>query len=258
MTLAIVSAMREEMRALLPHVRSARIVRCAGRDFHLGELGGQDAVLVLSGIGKVAAAATASLAIDRFGARRMLFTGVAGGLGQGVRVGDVVLAEALLQHDLDVSPLFPRWEVPLTGRARFDTDHAQRTGLAEAAQTVLRRPSPALAALTGLAGLGPAAPRLHRGLVVSGDRFVSSAAESDALRQALPDALAVEMEGAATAQVCADFGVPLSVLRTISDRADDAAHVDFSRFIEEVAAEFSRDIVLQWLAAAPLQRESGA
>lgn len=257
MTLAIVSAMREELRALLPHVQGARVMRWAGRDFHVGELGGQSAVLVLSGIGKVAAAATASLAIDRFGAQRMLFTGVAGGLGEGVRVGDVVLAEALLQHDLDVSPLFPRWEVPLTGRARFPTDEAHHAGLAEAAQTVLQRPSPALAALTGLAGLGPAAPRLHRGLVVSGDRFVSSTAESDALRQALPDALAVEMEGAATAQVCADFGVPLSVLRTISDRADDAAHVDFSRFIEQVAAEFSRDIVLQWLAAASLQRESG-
>ena len=258
MTLAIVSAMREELWALLPHVQGARVVRCAGRDFHVGELGGQSAVLVLSGIGKVAAAATASLAIDRFGAQRMLFTGVAGGLGEGVRVGDVVLAEALLQHDLDVSPLFPRWEVPLTGRARFPTDEAQHAGLAEAVQTVLQRPSPALVALTGLAGLGPAAPRLHRGLVVSGDRFVSSTAESDALRQALPDALAVEMEGAATAQVCADFGVPLSVLRTISDRADDAAHVDFSRFIAQVAAEFSRDIVLQWLAVAPLQRESGA
>ena len=259
MTLAIVSAMREELRALLPHVQGARVVRSAGRDFHVGELGGHPAVLVLSGIGKVAAAATASLAIDRFGAERMLFTGVAGGLGEAVRVGDVVLAEALLQHDLDVSPLFPRWEVPLTGRARFHTDEAQRTGLAEAVQAVLRRPSPALAALaalTRLTGSVPAAPRLHHGLIVSGDRFVSSTAESDALRQALPDALAVEMEGAATAQVCADFGVPLAVLRTISDRADDAAHVDFSRFIEEVAAEFSRDIVLQWLAAAPLQRQS--
>jgi adenosylhomocysteine nucleosidase len=80
--------------------------------------------------------------------------------------------------------------------------------------------------------------------VVSGDRFVSSAAESAGLRAALPDALAVEMEGAAMAQVCADFGCPLGVLRTVSDRADDSAHVDFGRFVADVAAEYSRDIVL--------------
>jgi adenosylhomocysteine nucleosidase len=87
------------------------------------------------------------------------------------------------------------------------------------------------------------APRLHHGLVISGDRFVATGAESDALRAALPEALAVEMEGAAVAQVCTDFARPFGVVRTVSDRADDAAHVDFPRFIDEVAAEFSRDIV---------------
>ena len=242
MTLAIVSAMREELRALVPHLEAPRIQRCAGRDFHLGRLAGHDAVLVLSGIGKVAAAATAALAIDRFGARSLLFTGVAGGLGTGVCVGDVVVADELLQHDLDASPLFPRWEVPLTGRSRFATHAAHAAALEEAAQVVLRAPHP------GRAAFGLAGARLHRGLVVSGDRFVSTAAESAALRAALPDALAVEMEGAAVAQVCTDFDVPLSVLRTISDRADDAAHVDFGRFVEQVAAEFSRDIVMGALA----------
>ena len=242
MSLAIVSAMREELRALVPQLTGARVQRCAGRDFHVGTLAGRPAVLVLSGIGKVAAAATAALAIDRFEARSVLFTGVAGGLGQGVGVGDVVVADALLQHDLDASPLFPRWEVPLTGRARFATDVPRRTLLEQAAREVLQAPHPALA------GFGLAATRLHTGLIVSGDRFVSSAAESQALRAALPDALAVEMEGAAMAQVCADFGIPLAVLRTVSDRADDTAHVDFGRFVAEVAAEFTRDIVHAALA----------
>jgi adenosylhomocysteine nucleosidase len=242
MTLAIVSAMREELRALLPLLAGARVQRCAGRDFHVGELAGRPAVLVLSGIGKVAAAATAALAIDRFHARSVLFTGVAGGLGAGVGVGDVVVADALLQHDLDVSPLFPRWEVPLTGRARFATEVSRRALLEQAALEVLRAPHPMLA------GFGLSATRLHTGLVISGDRFVSSAAESQALRAALPDALAVEMEGAAMAQVCADFDVPLVVMRTISDRADDTAHVDFGRFVAEVAAEYTRDIVHAALA----------
>ncbi|MBN8489311.1 MAG: 5'-methylthioadenosine/adenosylhomocysteine nucleosidase, partial [Burkholderiales bacterium] len=82
-----------------------------------------------------------------------------------------------------------------------------------------------------------------------GDRFVSSAAECARLQAELPDALAVEMEGAALAQVAHDFGRPCAVLRTISDRADDDAHVDFPRFLREVAAEYSRDIVLAALAA---------
>jgi aspartyl-tRNA(Asn)/glutamyl-tRNA(Gln) amidotransferase subunit A len=109
-----------------------------------------------------------------------------------------------------------------------------------------------------LARFGLAATRLHTGLIVSGDRFVSSAVESQALRTALPDALAVEMEGAAMAQVCADFGIPLVVLRTVSDRADDTAHVDFGRFVAEVAAEFTRDIVHAALARIPGGSSSGA
>ena len=64
---------------------------------------------------------------------------------------------------------------------------------------------------------------------------------------ALPDALAVEMEGAAVAQVCADYGVPFAALRTISDRADDDAHADFSRFIRQVASHYSLAMLAQWL-----------
>ena len=94
-----------------------------------------------------------------------------------------------------------------------------------------------------LSGFGIARPRLHEGLVVSGDRFVATAAESAALRTALPDALAVEMEGAAVAQVCADFGLPFALLRVISDRADDSAHVDFLAFTREVACVLTRLVV---------------
>ena len=235
--IAIVSAMREEMRALLPLLQDARIERRAGREFHLGRLDGHEAVLVLSGIGKVAAATTASMLIDRFEVRALLLTGVAGGLGDGVKVGDVVIARTLLQHDMDASPIFPRFEVPLTGRSHFPADAGLCAALASATRSVLSAPHAALARF-GIEG-----PRLHEGLVVSGDRFVSSARESAVLRAALPDALAVEMEGAAVAQVCADLCCPFAVLRTISDRADDAAHLDFTRFIAEIAAEFSRDIV---------------
>jgi adenosylhomocysteine nucleosidase len=218
---AVVSAMREELRELLADLAGARCERVAGRDFHFGSIDGRPVVLVLSGIGKVAAAATTALLLDRFEIDALLFTGVAGGLAPGVAVGDVVLARELLQHDLDASPIFPRYEVPLTGRSRFTADAALTQALAQ-----------------GCTGV-----TVHEGLIVSGDRFVSTNRESAALRAALPDALAVEMEGAAVAQVCADFGRPFAVMRTVSDRADDAAHVDFPRFVNEVASGLTRRIV---------------
>lgn len=215
--------MREELHALHEDLQNATVQRVTGRDFHLGRLHGHDVLLVLSGIGKVAAATTAALLLDRFEVEAVLFTGVAGGLGDGVNVGDVVIGDALLQHDLDASPIFPRWEVPLTGTSRFAADARWSDTLARAALA------------SGHA--------VHRGLIVSGDRFVSTSAESAALRAALPDALAVEMEGAAVAQVCHDFARAFAVMRTVSDRADDSAHVDFPRFVADVASGLTRRIV---------------
>lgn len=229
-TTAIVSAMHEELAAVLALMPDERKQVVAGREFWRGHLHGHDVVAVLSRIGKVAAATTATALIERFQVGRIVFTGVAGGLAPGVKVGDVVVADSFLQHDMDASPLFPRHEVPLYGTSRFASD-AVLTDLLEAA---------ARKALPGAS--------LHRGLVVSGDRFVATTAESRALQAALPEALAVEMEGAAIAQVCHDYGVPFAAVRTVSDRADDEAHVDFVRFIQEVASRHSAAIVQALLA----------
>lgn len=237
--IAVLGAMHEELHALIGSLQAPRTTRIAGRDFHAGTLHGQAVLLALSGIGKVAASITATLALQHFGARALLFTGVAGGLGEGVAIGDLVVADALLQHDLDASPIFPRHEVPGTGLARFATDAAASDALEAAVRECI-----------GVRAFGDRTPAVHRGLVVSGDRFVSTAAESTALRARLPDALAVEMEGAAVAQVCHAFGVPLAVLRTVSDRADDDATGDFVRFVAEVASVYSREVVHAWLRRA--------
>jgi adenosylhomocysteine nucleosidase len=175
---------------------------------------------------------------------------VAGGLARGVRVGDVVVARQLLQHDMDASPLFPRFEIPLTGRSRFESDRRLSDALAAAASRCLDRADD-LIGTQHLLDFGIDRPLLHRGLIASGDRFVASLAHGDELRAALPDALAVEMEGAAVAQACADFERPFTVLRTISDRADDSAHLDFGRFIDEVASVYTRVIVEDWLKHLP-------
>lgn len=243
---AILSALPQEQHGFIELLQNPRKVTHAGRDFWLGSLHGQPVVLALSKIGKVAAAITATALIERFGVERIVFTGVAGGLGAAVNVGDVVVATDFVQHDLDASPLYPRYEVPLYGRTRFDSDAALTALLFKAVCGAL-----AAGSKSGITRRFPEA-RVHRGLIASGDRFVSGARESRALQSALAGAghevLAVEMEGAAVAQVCLDYGVSFAAVRTISDRADDSAHIDFPRFVEQVASGYAHAIVEQFLA----------
>jgi adenosylhomocysteine nucleosidase len=87
------------------------------------------------------------------------------------------------------------------------------------------------------------APALHFGDIASGDQFINSIEKRDEILSLLPDVLCVEMEGAAVAQVCLEFGTPFTVIRTISDTADHNARVDFGKFIVEVANAYSRAIV---------------
>ena len=155
----------------------------------------------------------------------------------------MVVATELIQHDLDVSPLFPRYEVPHYGKARFDCDPVLSALLFEASCNALAHES--------LASHGYADACVHQGLVASGDRFVCGAGESRMLHDTMAGAghavLAVEMEGAAIAQVCLDYGVPFAVMRTISDRADDSAHVDFPDFVEAVASRYAQAVIENFL-----------
>ena len=239
MITAILSALAEEQQGLLARLQQPQKISHAGRDFWQGVLHGQPVVLALSRIGKVAAATTATALIERFKVSRIVFTGVAGGLAAGVHVGDVVVATEFLQHDLDASPIFPRFEVPLYGQTRFRCDEALTALLFEASRAGLAGP----AHETGVCS----AASVHRGLIASGDRFVSGQVESQALSAALMgcghEVLAVEMEGAAVAQVCFDYGVPFAAARTISDRADDQAHVDFPVFVKNVASLYAQAMV---------------
>jgi adenosylhomocysteine nucleosidase len=280
---AILSALLEEQRGLMELLEQPYKVRHAGRDFWCGTLHGQRVVLALSKIGKVAAATTATTLIERFGVQRIVFTGVAGGLGAAVNVGDVVVASDFLQHDMNAAPLFARYEVPLYGKTRFDGDAALTDLLFNAACTALRARGQAAGADEAASAAGTASAdsggvraraisgaqsgqqpcamlrfpeaRVHQGLIASGDRFVCGADESRLLKDALNDAghavLAVEMEGAAVAQVCLDYGVPFAAVRTISDRADDSAHVDFPRFVDEVASRYAHLIIERLLLSLP-------
>lgn len=245
--IAIMAAMQEEMVGLTSALSDARNINNGSRQFTTGTVHGQPVVLVLSRIGKVAAATTATALVERFDVSAIVFTGVAGGLASGVNVGDMVVASEFIQHDMDASPLFAPLEIPLYGRAIFPTDSGLTQSLRAAAQGLLNNLSQWIATET-LHALHVQSPKVHSGLVLSGDRFVSTSSESQALQKRLPLALAVEMEGAAVAQVCLDYGVPFAAVRTISDRADDHATIDFSRFIQEVASRYTSALIGAWMA----------
>jgi adenosylhomocysteine nucleosidase len=245
MTLAILSALADEQRGLLDALRQSVRVSHAKRDVWRGRWHGQEVVLALSGIGKVAAASTACSLIETFGVTELVFTGVAGGLASGVQVGDAVIGQTFLQHDLDARPLYERYEIPLYGRQTFDADAVLSQQLRQAIEQ----------AACDL----PETFSIHEGLIISGDQFISDAAVCARLREdvraAGQEPLAVEMEGAAVAQVCFDHEVAFAAVRTISDRADDNAHLDFSKFVKTVAGPRATAILAQLLALR--QQRSG-
>ncbi len=249
--IGIVAALHDEIAGLIQEMGPDVVVHHVGqRDYHVGVLYGQRCVVVLARIGKVAAAATTVTLIREFDVQEVIFTGLAGAVAPHVRVGDVVVAQTLLQHDLDASPLFAKYEVPLLGRSYFDADATLSDRLAQCAHDYLNRDfvhhiDPDVKKQFSLN-----APSVHRGAIISGDQFVGDAQRVQVLRDALPDALCVEMEGAAVAQICYEYDIPFAVLRTISDAANDSASIDFSAFLKHVARVYSAGVLRRYLSGS--------
>jgi adenosylhomocysteine nucleosidase len=250
MRLGVISAMFEEQQGLVEAMQSPYKLIHGMREYRLGQLWEIDAVCVLSRIGKVAAAMTATTLVEKFGVTHILFTGVAGAGDKSVNVGDIVVAESLVQHDLDASPLFPRFQVPLTGLAHFRPDHQLSLRLTGAAHDFLEQDFSSVIDAADRNEFRLSQPRVHRGLVASGDQFVSSREALEQVNHALPGLLAVEMEGAAVAQVCYEMGIPFAVIRTISDNANEDAATDFMRFVNSVAAQYAFHIVRRFCLAS--------
>ena len=220
-----------------------RAVEAGLRTFYEGTWAGQEIVLVLSRVGKVSAAATTLLLLERFGCSHIVFTGVAGAVDPRLHIGDVVIADRLVQHDMDATPLFPRYEVPLTGQSHFASDMRLTDALSNATRHFVSLDVEEVISPSDRASFRLGQPIVHRGLIASGDEFIDSRNKLAELKSAFPALLAVEMEGAAVAQVCFEFGVPFAVVRTISDGANEEAPVDFLQFIERVAARYAFGIV---------------
>ena len=249
MRLGIISALQEEQQGLVEAMQGPAKLIHGMREYTRGRIGAIEAVCVLSRIGKVAAATTATMLIERFGVTHIVFTGVAGAGQAGVKVGDIVVADALAQYDMDASPLFPRFEVPLTGISHFQSDLDLSNRLADSAARFLELDFAQAVDAGERRQFRLERPRLHRGLIASGDQFISSAQRIQTLGSELPGLLAVEMEGAAVAQTCFELGVPFAVIRTISDNANEEAATDFMRFVTSVASRYAFHIVTRFCHA---------
>lgn len=242
----IICAMEEEIRLLTQDMSAEKTTEIAGRTFYEGLLYGKEVVLVQSRIGKVAAASTATTLIDRFQVDCVIFCGTAGGVAPELNVGDVTVADKLVQHDFFTGTEWFR--IPLLEISYFETDKALSDGLHRAVEEYIRTKMREEIPQEYLDDFKIVAPKVSVGTIASGDQFICDSAKNKQLAEQIDNLQCVEMEGAAVAQVCYEFGVPLAVLRVISDSANDDSNVDFGKFIEEAACHFTRGSIKAFLS----------
>ena len=242
MPIGIMSAMREEIAALIEMIETRERVVKGMRTYYRGRLWDKDVVLVFSRWGKVASATTATHLINDFKVSEILFTGVAGAIDPSLKIGDVVVGQEMFQHDMDASPILDRFEIPLLGKKSFSTDPRKNLLLQTAVKKFLQQKEDFISS-SKLSFFDISDPKGTVGHIASGDQFISDSDEIVRIRTSLPGVVCVEMEGASVAQVCYEYQVPFNIVRTISDNANDNSHIDFPRFASEVASRYAQGII---------------
>ncbi len=228
--IGIITAMSNELAMLLEKAEISETKTIGGVDYNIGTLEGQDVVLVQGGIGKSMAAAGTTVLINEFHVESIIFTGIAGGVGDEVQVLDEVIATDLVFHDYgnQTNDGFV-WDaaagVNEDGTIPVDEELSKKAY--EAAVSVLGE------------------DHVFQGRIATGDQFVASAEYVTYLQEEF-DAIACEMEGAAVARIAAQYEVPCCVIRAMSDKADGAAHDTYENF-GDTAADNSASIVLAML-----------
>ena len=228
-TIGIISAMDTELKLLLENAQIDHVDHIGNRDYYVGELCGVPVVLLRLGIGKVNAASGTATLLDRYDVSEVVFTGVAGAVSDETEVLDIVVATDLLQHDYGV----------ISNDGFVWTGAQQETDAVYLCDEELVE----MAWESAVEVLGE--DHVFTGTVVSGDQFVSSEAYVKKLQDDF-DAMACEMEGAAVAIVCSEYGVPFVVIRSMSDKADGKAVKTYENFMD-TAADYSSNIVMNML-----------
>lgn len=243
--IGIISAMREEVQALLQELQNVKKSVKGRRTYYSGTLFNTNVAIVFSRWGKVASAATTTQLINDFNIKEIIFTGVAGALNKTLNIGDVVIGKNLYQHDMDASPLFEQFEIPIIKKKFITTKDTKK--LTNATQQFLNTYNDFID--TSEAEIFKISnPKYIEGDIASGDQFISSIAKIEQLNEDLPTAACVEMEGAAVAQVCFEYDVPFSIIRIISDKANDNATIDFPKFANSIASNYALGILKNYFA----------
>lgn len=228
MTIGVVCAMEEEIRELLAVLDERQETVIAGQPYYSGKIEGVDVALVQCGIGKVQAGMNTAVLLERFKPDVVINTGSAGGIGDGLKVGDVVISSGVAYHDVN-STAFGYKPGQLPDQPQIFKADEEYVGKIQQA-----------AAATNLT--------THVGLIVTGDQFISSTPAIEKIKSIYPDALASEMEGGAIGQVATQFKTPFVVIRAMSDTGDENASVSFDEFIVE-AGKRSAAMLLAFLKA---------
>ena len=210
--IAIIGAMDEEVAMLKEKMTEVQVESRACMEFYKGKLEGKDTVVVRSGIGKVNAAMCAQILADRYAPSCIINTGIAGSLDARINIGDIVLSTDTMQHDVDAREFgYPLGQIPRMETLAFEADE----NLRKLAKEVCEEVNPDI--------------QVFEGRVASGDQFVADKETKERIIENT-QAYCTEMEGAAIGQAAYLNKIPYLVIRAISDKADDSAHVDYPTF----------------------------
>lgn len=234
MAIGIISAIEEEVSSLLEYIDNAEFITIGNRKYIHGNLFENEVVLVFSRWGKVASSSTATTLINKFNVEEVLFTGVAGSISNTYRIGDIIIGDRLYQYDMDGSPIFKKYEIPLLDISYFRSDELIRENLFKAANLFLKEEH------------FDNSPKNKIGNIGTGDKFITEQQDANTIAN-IDKILCVEMEGAAVAQVCYEHDIPFGIVRIISDESNSDAHIDFQEFIKSTATVYSCGIIKHYL-----------
>lgn len=226
MKIGIIAAMEQELRLLVEKLVNKSEETVLGNTYYTGHLGQHDLVLVQSGVGKVMSAMSVAILVDHFQVDALINTGSAGAVAEGLAIGDVVVADKLAYHDVDLTAFGYDYGQMSMQPLYFEAD----TTFVSVFQTVLAK----------------AQVNSKVGMIATGDSFIAGQDKIQGIKSHFPEVLAVEMEGAAIAQAAHACGKPFIVVRAMSDTAAHDANITFDEFIIEAGRQ-SAQILLTFL-----------
>ena len=241
MRTGLIGAMHEEILLLKKDIQNLKVEKIGAREFYSGTIDNKEVVMCLSGWGKVAAASTATSLINCYQVDQLVFIGLAGSMQSHLDIGDIVVADRLIQHDVDLSRLegFGDVKPPFWKKFEFKISQEAVTHALKAVEkftlNLRKQDYPAISP--------EYQPKIYIGTIGTGDQFIASPKGKERISKRFPAILCTEMEGAAIAQVGADYKIPCQVIRIISDKADEDAHDSFSKFLFQDISNISVEIV---------------